>query len=279
MPNGCRTRCSRFDTCWMFAECYAYRRLLESVAASPELCNLDFFASQKLQAFRDNLEAIDSLLETLEQVLGGGKKPPSEACSPDALSRDFRLLLETSLWGNRCDLSISAGDKQTVGGVDEVAQFRKYLLVDHATSVWEYLIGSRLRRLDNKVSAGGSSGGPCRQDIVVDMVLDNAAFELFSDLCLADFLVSTGLADRMRLRVKAHPWFISDTTVQDVEWLLSTLREGAVTFRQKAAPDDCVVKARIERMRRISAKWSDHLVKGTWDLRADPFWTYPHDYR
>ena len=39
-------------------------------------------------------------------------------------------------------------------------------------------------------------------DIIIDIVMDNAGFELFSDLCLADFLISTGIASLVRLRVK-----------------------------------------------------------------------------
>ena len=41
-------------------------------------------------------------------------------------------------------------------------------------------------------------------DIVIDIVMDNAGFELFSDLCLADFLITTGLASMVRLRVKVE---------------------------------------------------------------------------
>ena len=39
-------------------------------------------------------------------------------------------------------------------------------------------------------------------DIIIDIVMDNAGFELFSDLCLSDFLISTGIASLVRLRVK-----------------------------------------------------------------------------
>jgi len=58
-----------------------------------------------------------------------------------------------------------------------------------------------------------------------DIVFDNAAYELFADLCLADFLVSSGVARLVRLRVKCFPWYVSDTTAQDFDWLLNRLFE------------------------------------------------------
>ena len=51
-------------------------------------------------------------------------------------------------------------------------------------------------------SLDSSSRSSTLQEIIVDFVLDNAGFELFSDLCFADFLISTGLASRIRLRAK-----------------------------------------------------------------------------
>ena len=39
----------------------------------------------------------------------------------------------------------------------------------------------------------------------VDIVMDNSGFELFTDLCLADFLVSSGAAAKVRMRVKDLP--------------------------------------------------------------------------
>ena len=50
---------SRFDTTWLYAECYTYRRLIQSMAASTELRDFDFFAGQKKDSFKDNLIAIE----------------------------------------------------------------------------------------------------------------------------------------------------------------------------------------------------------------------------
>ena len=53
-------------------------------------------------------------------------------------------------------------------------------------------------------------------DIVIDIVMDNAGFELFSDLCLADFLITTGLASLVRLRVKVNFNCYSKANTKDI---------------------------------------------------------------
>ena len=50
---------TRFDTTWLYSECYMYRRLIQSMAASTELRDFDFFAGQKKDSFKDNLVAIE----------------------------------------------------------------------------------------------------------------------------------------------------------------------------------------------------------------------------
>ena len=115
-----------------------------------------------------------------------------------------------------------------------MSELRKNLLVDDCTKVWEYLLGSRLTgRMDtteersmtqssnsshsfmrqNSASSSTSSSQThaslesprsAASDIIIDFVLDNAGYEVFSDLGFADFLVSTGLATSVRLRVKVN---------------------------------------------------------------------------
>lgn len=51
----------------------------------------------------------------------------------------------------------------------------------------------------------------------VDVITDNAGLELISDLCLVLVLIEFGLAERVTLRVKATPVFLSDVMEKDVE--------------------------------------------------------------
>lgn len=40
-------------------------------------------------------------------------------------------------------------------------------------------------------------------------------------------MVTFGLATKVRLRAKNVPWFVSDTTAQDIDWILSKMMDGA----------------------------------------------------
>jgi hypothetical protein len=57
----------------------------------------------------------------------------------------------------------------------------------------------------------------------MDVVLDNAGLELYTDLLMADFLVTSGLASKVALHGKLLPWFVSDTLAGDMEAVLSAL--------------------------------------------------------
>ncbi len=60
----------------------------------------------------------------------------------------------------------------------------------------------------------------------MDIVLDNAGLELYTDLVLADFLISSGLAARVVLHGKLLPWFVSDTLEEDLDVMLAEMEGG-----------------------------------------------------
>jgi hypothetical protein len=57
----------------------------------------------------------------------------------------------------------------------------------------------------------------------VDFVLDNAGFELFTDLAFAGYLLETGLATQVVMHPKDIPWFISDVIAKDLEVLMNAI--------------------------------------------------------
>ncbi|KAH3845224.1 hypothetical protein DPMN_087499 [Dreissena polymorpha] len=61
--------------------------------------------------------------------------------------------------------------------------------------------------------------GPVR----VDVILDNAGFEIITDLCLAEFLLAAKLASFIHFHCKALSWFVSDVTKDDFDHTLSFL--------------------------------------------------------
>ena len=61
---------------------------------------------------------------------------------------------------------------------------------------------------------------------IIDIILDNAGYEFFTDLCLAAFLIATKLAEKIRFYVKHYPWYISDTTTNDFNWTLTYMQNS-----------------------------------------------------
>jgi hypothetical protein len=59
--------------------------------------------------------------------------------------------------------------------------------------------------------------------VQVDVLVDNAGFEFVSDLCVADFLLRSDAARRVRLHLKVHPMFVSDAMIKDVHETLAFL--------------------------------------------------------
>jgi len=152
---------------------------------------------------------------------------------------------QVALWGNKCDLSISAGASNSQTNDDivgQVNQLQPYVLCDETSCVWSLL---------------SSAERPCR----VDIVLDNAGFELFSDLCLAEFLVSSGMASRVRFYGKQIPWFVSDVTESDWRWSLEQLVSSSEA-------DLC----------KLGRRWQQYLSDGVWQFSTHPFWTLPYDF-
>lgn len=95
----------------------------------------------------------------------------------------------------------------------------------------------------------------------VDIVLDNAGFELVTDLVLADFLISSGLARQIHFHGKCFPWFVSDVTASDFQW----------TSRQMMAANHMW-------MSKSGVRWQRYLKEGVWCYHDHPFWTQPHEF-
>lgn len=153
-----------------------------------------------------------------------------------------------ALWGNKCDLSISAGaeNHQTADPLSTVNQLRDYILINHSDMVWKNLIELE------KEKAGASR---------LDLILDNSGFELFTDLCLAEYLVSTKIVSHVQIYPKAFPWFVSDVTMSDLQWTLDKLEASS-----------------IESLRTLGKRIKGRISSGAFTVKVHDFWTYPHDY-
>jgi len=119
----------------------------------------------------------------------------------------FMDFIKMSLWSNKCDLSLSAGNSTTLASIREsVEKLQKFVLVDNTLEVYEYLEGLKGEK-----------------EVVIDIILDNSGMELFTDVVLADFLLTSKLCARVNFHPKLMPWFVSDVTIDDFDKMFEKL--------------------------------------------------------
>lgn len=227
-----------FTDVWLHIECYLYRRIRESFALTKKLQQYDPFRHKKEEAFTGSLQAISVVGSHLLKLTAPDAKINTE--------QTVLQFLKLSLWGNRCDLSISGGKDiaQVEDPLAMISQLDDLILLNEFQKVWS-LISS-------------PSSGPK----VIDIIFDNSGYELFSDLCLAHLLVKLKLADKVRFHGKRVPWFISDVMEHDFHWLIQEMG------KEHSIP--CLPE--------LSAVWKDYISSGIWTYSAALFWTLPYSY-
>lgn len=224
------------DIPWYFAEVYLYRRILEATEyfLPGEWQGIDPFEPQKrgslekvMHSIRDMSSQINTFIKSkLDREAGWNQ-------------RELITLLYFALWGNRIDLSLFPTD----AGEHERSQIETYreqanILVDDTA-----ILAERVASFDG---------------VRLDFIVDNAGFELFCDLCLADFLLNIGAAGKIYLHLKAQPLFVSDAMVKDVHYTLEVL----------AADRDSEVQSLAHRLQ-------EHIAQGRLQCCEHPFWTAP----
>lgn len=105
----------------------------------------------------------------------------------------------------RCDLSLSAGSGVSQSGdpLEILESLKENIISNDWEHMWNVLHEA--------------------EHTTVDIVLDNAGYELFTDLCLAAFLIMKQLATKVRFYVKKYPWYVSDATLHDFYWILEQM--------------------------------------------------------
>jgi uncharacterized protein with ATP-grasp and redox domains len=209
---------------WFVAETYFYRRIVAATgffAGGP-----DPFALQKRLGLTVAAAPIAALADRLDEWIGGDARP---ALAP---------MLAIALWGNQADLSLWPADGERPAAADVVRTDGARVVVDDSARVEELLERSSNRR--------------------IDLVADNAGFELVCDLALIDRLLRAGYAEQVVTHVKLHPTFVSDATEADVRATIAHLAAAEHTATQKLG----------ERLRTDLAE--ERII-----LRTHPFWTSP----
>jgi len=130
--------------------------------------------------------------------------------------------------------------------IDQQA-LRTNVLADHSAALWGLL--ELVRR------------PPTANQRQIDFVLDNAGFEIFADLCFAEWLLSAGLADKIQFHCKQLPWFVSDALIKDFNWTLETLHSQE-----------------NKTLSSLGEKWKHRLKDGSFVVVDHAFWTTSYEY-
>ncbi|KAH9818923.1 hypothetical protein DFH28DRAFT_887612 [Melampsora americana] len=247
-----------FTASWLFAECYLYRRLNSFFNTSKHWKTYDPFHEPKTSCLQASFPAILKLASTLN--LSILNLNPNDQ---DQLRTSFRGFLLASLWGNATDLSLLP----TISS-EAIYELQSENRSD-STRILKDDFETLVENLTEKLSMMKEDDDD-QKFRRIDIVLDNAGFELFTDLVLADWFISISpFATKVVFHPKDIPWFVSDVMDKDIEVLLKAL----IDYN-----DLEVLKPLVER-------WKDHFETKKWEIdhkfasvwtNPFPFWDLPN---
>ncbi len=224
------------DISWFLAETYFYRRILEATDYFQYKYQqyLDPFAYQKNLGLETAGDAIPTLSAFVDRAIDAVR---NQNQNKDNKSTNLIKLLHFNLWGNRADLSlwpVGKSEKQKIESETE----KSNILVDDS-----FLIAEKVADFNR---------------VRIDLIVDNAGYELVTDLCIVDFLLSTDTAGVIYLHLKSHPTFVSDAMIQDV---LNTV--------------DFLMEDEDENLRSLGIRLHNYIGNRQLRLRENLFWTSP----
>ena len=242
----------------------------------------DIFSRQKLSTFKSSRAAaieLASRYKDLRSQLQSEESHPSP--TDEALKAEqvlFNEMCEICLWGNATDLSLLTNltyeDIQKLQGAKARKAAEGNIVVNNLAEAFQSL----------KESQKQKPNGERR----VDIVLDNAGFELFVDLILAGYLILSGLATTIILHPKSIPWFVSDVIPQDFAALLEALREPVAFYSSLAAEDEKagqkteaslpLAEEEVANLKALFEHWSQLHEDGKMVIRPNRFWTHAGSY-
>jgi hypothetical protein len=224
-----------------------------------------------MSTFRSSRPAVLELAGRYHELISqmGNRDAKVEAEVEEAEKILFMEMCEICLWGNATDLSLLTSltyeDIQKLQGSEARKASEKNIIVNDLDAAYEVL---------KKAKKEG------KKERRVDIILDNAGFELYVDLILAGFLLSSGLATNIILHPKSIPWFVSDALPSDFAALLNALAT-AQAFYSTPSEDEKLAGKNPEP---LSQNEEDQLsflfqelgnfhAEGQLVLRPNRFWT------
>ncbi|MCJ1353227.1 MAG: hypothetical protein MMC33_003212 [Icmadophila ericetorum] len=266
-----------FSVPWLYSECYLYRRLSTAFALSQHWKNYDVFGRQKMSTFKSSRPAVLELSSKYKELVLQLESNIAPEESNEEHSAAERLLFtemcEICLWGNATDLSLLTSltyeDIQKLQGSDARKASEKNIIANDLPAAYAALKSAQKSRSRE-------------EDRQIDIILDNAGFELFVDLILAGYLLITQLATRVILHPKSIPWFVSDVIPADFSALLSALSDPQKLYStptedekhaEKPAPAPLSEKE-VSELEFLFESWSQFHAEGKLIIRPNGFWTH-----
>lgn len=296
---------------WMVSEFYVYRRLMDCLdywnaeslvvvddTTSTRVQNAGYrydpFAKPKRNGLTSSVANAEAALRKMQQVRIFQKQ--SEGSVDESLEEEqeqkqmhqtgLTLATQLSLWGNQMDLSLwpaaedaTAADSRDVfsavleSAATQLLHDDSALLVDHC---WQLLQSNQrlnketkgTNQQDTATTITSKTSKTC-----IDIIVDNAGFELVTDLALAQYLIESGIAGTVTFQLKSHPTFVSDAMEKD---LLDTIDYYADKLDATLYPA-CAI---------AGAVWRSMIQSGQWQCVEQNFWTQglamwdmPHNVR
>lgn len=221
---------------WLVTEFYLYRLVMQALGywdPASAGYKYDPFAKQKRAGLLSSVGSAETMLAKL----------PTMPKTKEGIT----LAAAFALWGNKMDLSLWPADAAN----SNVDVFSSIL-----ASASENLLHDDSPALSDLCDKLRDKGGGA-----VDIIVDNAGFELVTDLALAQHLVESGIAKVVTFQLKSHPTFVSDALEKD-------LRDTVEHY------------ANLDMMQFPSAQasgkiWQQFLDTGAWQCHEDNFWVQP----
>ncbi|KAG7890083.1 hypothetical protein KL936_002757 [Ogataea polymorpha] len=237
---------------WLFCECYLYRRLDTIFKNKSKWQHFDVFERLKRETFKSSALGIYELAITYKQLNSQIQVKKDDEMDLESLQLLFEEFVDISLWGNATDLSLLANasldDIKSVQGKEARAKSSQNILCNDLPQAWDRLLSLPLAKRR------------------IDFVLDNAGFELFTDLMLSLLLLDTKLIEKVVLHCKCRPWMVSDTMMKDYHILINDLKDPSI-FGQNRIEIDFLV-----------SKIESYRIQGKIELQESEFWTVDLDY-
>ncbi|KAH8860715.1 Protein-glutamate O-methyltransferase [Schistosoma japonicum] len=174
----------------------------------------------------------------------------------------YRRIVDAALWANEFDLSLHPDGNFQLTGFDQVSDFmkrvEKQIVVNDGNAIHRFC-----KKFLDLMSLKDSD-----RKLRVAVILDNSGPELVADLCFAEYFVASHIAENVSFHGKSIPWFVSDVTGKDFNWLLN-INNSELVFNNDSY---------VHLLTKWSEVWRKRIQDGSFHFRTSYFWTTPCTY-